>query len=115
MDLYISLLGRLPMYLLLVLSATGVVAGDYFAKKWSIDQKTSYLLLAFFGYFSSSFFYLPTLLKEGLIITAVIWVLLSTIGFLFIGIVIFKESLNLFQILGVGLGVVAIILLAIEK
>ena len=115
MDLYPGLLARLPIYLLLTFSAASVVLGDYFAKKWSIDQKTLYLALTFLGYIGGSFFYIPSLLKEGLVVTSIIWVVLSTVGFLFVGIVIFKESLTPLQILGVGFGMVSIFLLATAK
>lgn len=115
MSIYPEFLLKLPIYALLALSAGGVVVGDYFVKKWSIDQKNIFLLLTFIGYFTSSFFYIPTLLKEGLVITSVLWVLFSTIGFLFIGIIVFKETLNPTQITGVVLGVIAILLLAVTS
>jgi len=59
----------------------------------------------------SAFFYIPSLLKEGLIVTSIFWDLLSVIGFLIIGLVIFKESLNPWQAVGAALGVIAIVVL----
>jgi len=105
-------LSKLPLYLLLILSALGVVAGDYFAKSWSINQKGIFLLLAFLGYVTASFFYIPSLLKESLVVTSVIWSVLSILGFLFVGLVLFHETLSLTQGVGVAFGVLALILLA---
>jgi len=113
MKLFIEILPKLPIYLLLIFSSCGVIAGDYFAKLWSINTKTSFLFLAFLGYIISSFFYIPTLLKEGLIVTSIIWSLISIIGFLFIGFVVFKETLNTMQIIGVCVGLVALVILTI--
>ncbi|MBI5421873.1 hypothetical protein HZA44_01960, partial [Candidatus Peregrinibacteria bacterium] len=58
-------------------------------------------------------FYVPTLLREGLVITSIIWSLISLIGFMFAGLVIFKESLNLHQGIGVVFGLVSLVILAI--
>ena len=112
MQIYISLLSKLPVFVLILLASTSVIAGDYFAKTWSIDQRPVWGMLALLGYFGSGFFYLPTLLREGLVITSVLWSLVSIIGFLIIGLVIFKESLDTLQMVGVGFGVVALIILA---
>ena len=107
------LLAKLPVIVLLLLSATSVVVGDYFAKSWSTNQKGIFLVIALTGYFFSGIFYIPSLLKQGLVITSIIWSLLSILGFLFIGLVLFQETLSATQMVGVGFGVVALILLAI--
>jgi len=103
------------MYLLIALSACGVVLGDYSAKTWSIDREPLWLIFAFLGYFFSAFFYIPSLLKEGLVVTSLLWDLLSIIGFLFIGIVIFKENLTALQVVGAVLGTVALIILSVGE
>jgi len=113
---YLSLLGRVPVVGLILVSSVSVIVGDYAAKAWSLShsQREWYLFLAFAGYFFSGFFYIPTLLRDGLIVTSVLWVLLSTIGFLVIGIVIFKETLSLTQTIGVILGVISVLVLTIS-
>lgn len=115
MDFYLSLASKLPVYVLIMISATGVIVGDYFAKKWSIDQKTVYFVVTLITYWSGTFFFMPTLLREGLVITSVLWVLFTMIGTLFIGLIIFKETLVPLQIAGVVLGVIAILLLAFSQ
>jgi multidrug transporter EmrE-like cation transporter len=115
MNLFTKVLPSLPLYLLLVLSSVGVITGDYFAKLWSTNTKTIFLILAFAGYLTSSFFYIPTLLKEGLIVTSIVWSLISIIGFLAIGFLIFKESLNTWQIVGICFGMISLLILTIAE
>ena len=95
MQFYIELMGKIPVLALLLISGTGVIVGDVFAKYWSLNQRWPLLVAAFIGYFTASFFYIPTLLREGLVITSVIWSLIGFIGFLFVGLVLFKESINI--------------------
>lgn len=110
---YISLLGSVPVLVLIILASASVIMGDYTAKAWSVSHKPLLLVLAFLGYFLSGFFYIPTLLREGLIVTSVLWAVISTIGFLVIGFVIFKEQLSLMQIIAVIIGIISILLLSV--
>ena len=114
-NIYLSILGRLPVVVLILLAASAVIIGDYAAKAWSIHQKESFLFLAFVGYFFSGFFYIPTLMRENLIITSILWTLMSTIGFLIIGFIIFKEVLSVSQIIAVLVGLISIIFLTFFK
>jgi multidrug transporter EmrE-like cation transporter len=109
----IALLGKLPVFSLLLLSALGVISGDYFAKYWSVEQRGWMYALAIVGYALSAVFYIPTLLREGLVVTSVVWVVLSTIGFLVVGILIFHETLTPLQWVGVGLGIASLLILTI--
>jgi len=112
MQLYIQLSQKIPLLVLLLLSGMGVVMGDVFAKYWSLHPRMTLFLAAVFGYFCSSFFYIPTLLRESLVVTSIIWSLFSIIGFLFVGLVLFKEHLTLGQGVGVAFGVVSLVILA---
>lgn len=113
MNLYLSFTSKLPILVLLLLSAASVVAGDYFAKRWSLDRGSMLYLLAVLGYFGSSFFYLPTLLRGGLVVTSIIWSVLSIAGFLLIGFFVFHEKVNALQIAGIVLGIVSVVLLSL--
>lgn len=115
MSVITELMQKIPLALALLLSAVGTVGGDYLAKSWSLNLKTNYFILALVFYFAAGLFYAPTLLKEKLVITSVIWSVLSIIGFLFVGLVIFRETLTSIQILGVVLGVLSLIILAIAQ
>ena len=115
MNFIIALLSKFPVPLLLIMSAASVVAGDFFAKYWSLHTRSIFFVLAVIGYLGSSFFYIPTLLKEGLVVTSVIWSVLSIVGFLLVGLIVFKETLNPLQSVGVGLGVLSLIILSLAK
>ena len=108
-----QVLGKLPIWLLLSVSALGIITGDYFAKFWSINQRTIFVVLAICGYAVSSFFYIPTLLKQGLVITSLIWSLLAIIGFMFVGLYLFHETLTPMQWVGVGVGIISLIILSV--
>jgi multidrug transporter EmrE-like cation transporter len=103
---------KIPVIILLIISATGVILGDFFAKYWSLHQRTIFYVIAIAGYLISSIFYIPTLLRQGLVVTSVIWSLLSIVGFLVIGLIIFKEPMTPLQMVGAGLGVLALVVLA---
>jgi|GEM_PF-850164 len=112
MDAYLSLMSKVPVGALLMLSAASVISGDYFAKLWSVNRSGTLLALALVAYACSGIFYTPTLIKNGLVVTSLIWSLVSTIGFLVIGFAIFKENLTFAQSVGVAFGVVSLLILA---
>ena len=98
---------------LILLAATSVVSGDYFAKLWSTSLNDTHMILAFIGYFFSAFFFIPTLLREGLVTTSILWSVLSIIGFVIVGLLIFNETLSTIQIIGVVLGIISLLVLSI--
>jgi multidrug transporter EmrE-like cation transporter len=105
----------IPVLVLLFLSATSVIMGDYFAKSWSQNQSNLFLILSLLGYFLSGVFYIPTLLRDNLITTSIIWSLLGIIGFLFIGFIIFKETLSSLQLVGLFFGIISLLLLSLNS
>lgn len=115
METFLAITSQFPVWLLISLSASGVILGDLSGKYWSTNQQPVFFLLAVLGYALSTFFYLPVLLREGLVITSLLWSLLSIVGFVFIGLVIFKETLTPLQIFGVVLGVIALVILSISE
>ncbi len=102
---------KFPVWVLLCLAAISVVTGDILAKYWSTNVKPVFYFAALIAYGFSGFFYVPTLLREGLVVTSIVWSILSIIGFLIVGIVIFKETLTPIQVVGVILGIAALIIL----
>ena len=112
MNFYIELFQKIPVSVLLLLSAASVISGDYFAKFWSTNRKPLFLAIALVSYLFSGVFYIPTLLRQGLVTTSVIWSILGIVGFVFIGLVIFKETLTGTQILGVVVGSIALVILS---
>jgi multidrug transporter EmrE-like cation transporter len=114
MKTFIEFFNKIPVGVLLALSASSVIAGDYFSKYWSIHQRPLFYVLAMLGYLFSGIFYIPTLLREGLIITAIIWAIASTAGFIILGVFVFQESLSSVQIVGIILGTASLILLSLR-
>lgn len=113
MNLIETIWQRVPVGVWLTASAIAVVAGDYAAKRWSLDRGGLLFWSAVVCYGLASQFYLPTLLRHGLITTSIVWVILSTAGFLILGTIVFHEHLRHHQWLGVIFGVVSILLLSI--
>jgi|SRR3989344_3119807 len=112
---WINISHKLPVIVLIIISASSVVMGDYFAKSWSMSQRTWLFIFAILAYMGSSIFYIPTLLREGLIITSLLWTVISTLGFILIGLVLFKEHLTFGQWIGVAFGITALVILSITR
>ena len=110
----IDFLSKLPFWFLVGASGIASTAGDYLAKYWSVHQKPAFFYSAILVYGLAGLFYAPVLLKHGLVITAVLWGLVSTVGFLIIGLVIFHETLTTLQTVGVLLGIISLLILAID-
>ncbi len=110
-----NIFNNIPVIVLLIISAIFVMIGDYFAKMWSIDRKYYYYILTLLFYYSGPIFYIPTLLRETLVITSLFWILFTTMGFLFVGIIMFKESFTINQMIGIVFGIISIIFLTVFK
>ncbi len=104
---------KIPLSLLFCISALFVGTGDYLAKKWSLAPSWGLLTSALGCYLVSSFFYLQTLLRKGLVISSLIWSIASIIAFLFVGLVVFRETLSTVQLLGVVAGIISVLLLSL--
>ena len=112
MNFLVTALQKLPVVVLLVLSALSVTTGDFFAKYWSLHTKNVFYVFAIAGYIGSAIFYIPSLLKKGLVVTSILWSVLSIIGFLAVGLLIFKETLSLRETMGVIFGIISLIILS---
>ena len=113
MDTLVSFSQKIPLILLFTVSALFVGVGDYLAKKWSLVPGWNFCAGALVCYFISSFFYLLTLTRKGLVVSCVIWSISSIVAFLFVGLVIFHETLSGMQLIGVILGTISLILLSL--
>lgn len=113
MQLFIAFTSKIPVLALLIISAAFTVFGDIFAKYWSFQTRPLFFLLSVFFYSASTIPFIPTLLREGLVITSMIWFLISILGFIVVGIVMFKETLSIYQAVGAILSAIALLLLLI--
>lgn len=110
---YLKIASYIPVVVLILMGSLAVVAGDYFAKTWSLSRSGIWFALAVVAYGGSVFFYVPTLLREGLVLTSMLWNIFTGIGFLLIGLLVFRESLTVMQWIGVGLGFASLVLLRV--
>jgi multidrug transporter EmrE-like cation transporter len=90
MNFIAMLLNRLPSIALILIAASCTISGDYFAKSWSVTHRQTFYLLALLGYMLSGFFYIPVLQKQGLVISSLLWSIVTIVGFLIIGFVFFQ-------------------------
>jgi multidrug transporter EmrE-like cation transporter len=86
----------------------------YFMKKQYVDNNKIYLYIFFALYACIPFLLLQTLKYEGIGVTNMLWNIASTAIVLLIGYFIFKESINHYQYLGIGFGILAIVLLSLS-
>lgn len=101
--------------MLIIISAISTVLGDYFGKLWSTNLKPEFFWLNVIFYTLSSLFFLPALLKASLTMTSIVWSLISILGFLVIGLIIFKETLTFTQIIAVIFGVISLVLFSFSE
>jgi len=113
MNTIVSLLSKFPVWALICFAATAVIIGDIAAKSWSVSRSEMWYWTALVAYACSGLFYVPTLLREGLVVSSLMWTIGSVVGFLFVGLVLFQETLSIMQCLGVVLGIVALIVLSL--
>lgn len=113
MNTLVSWSQKVPLLLLFTFSAVSVGAGDFLAKKWSLEPGWVTFAGALTCYLCSSFFYLQTLARKGLVVSSIIWSITSIIAFLFVGLVIFHESLTSLQVAGVILGAISLLILSV--
>lgn len=103
----------IPTWALLVLVAGCIVIGDTIIKYWTGNQKDWMVVVVLVFYTISGLLYFPTLLNENLTTATVIWSVLSLIGSVLVGLLIFRETVSLVQGVGIMLGILSVILIKI--
>lgn len=107
---------KLPLWPLIILSSGFTILADILAKYWSINpEKTIWFAIASLIYCAGALVYMPTLLKESLIVTSVLWTLLSTGGFILAGLLIFGEKLSSLQLMGLIFGVISLVFFVVAE
>jgi multidrug transporter EmrE-like cation transporter len=102
------------LYFLLLLVAFELVA-DILAKQFSLNGKLIFAVLAMLGFVAANLAWLVSLrtgaeLSKG----AVLFSVLSGIGAVLIGVLIYHEKANPYQLIGLALGIIAIAFLSVE-
>ena len=110
-----QILGHTPVIILLIISAVLTVLADIVAKYWSISRSSTLFIAALIIYAVSTVFFIPTLVRETLIVSATLGTVLATVGFVLASLFIFKESISSIQWVGVVFGIVSVILLSVHS
>jgi multidrug transporter EmrE-like cation transporter len=102
-----------PTWVLLLLVAGCIVVGDTIIKYWTGNQKDWMVVIVFIFYTLSGLLYFPTLLNENLTTATVIWSILSLVGSVLVGLLVFRETVSTIQGIGIMLGILSVILIKI--
>jgi multidrug transporter EmrE-like cation transporter len=102
------------LYFLLLLVAFELVA-DILSKQFALSGKFAFAILAILGFIAANVAWLVSLrtgaeLSKG----AVLFSVLSGIGAVLLGIFVYHEKANPYQLIGLALGIAAIAFLSIE-
>jgi multidrug transporter EmrE-like cation transporter len=102
------------LWFILVLVAFELVA-DIFAKQFGLTGKVLFGVLSILGYVLANIAWLFSLrngaqLGKG----SILFSALSSVGAVLLGVFVYHEKVNSYQLIGVVLGIAAIILLSIE-
>lgn len=87
--------------------------GEYFSKLWANDPGFTYALLATLAYALSGLFWFPILLHKNHISTmGTLWLLMATAATIIIGVFVFQEQLTFWDSVGIGLAILALVVLS---
>jgi multidrug transporter EmrE-like cation transporter len=99
----------------LLLSAGCFGVGEYWSKVWSLSPTMPRAAMLVVCYMLGSLAWLPAIYRgQSLSVIGSIWNLICMAITLVVGLVMFKETLNPTQMVGLGFGVIAIILLNVR-
>jgi len=107
-----KLLNMLPTAAWLIVSALFFAIGEYFSKRFATEPNWKMLVLVCSTYLMGTLTWLPAIVQTNkLATTGTGWLLLSILATLGIGLGVFHEKVNTVQMVGIGLAIVALILL----
>lgn len=99
----------------LILSGLCFAAGEYFSKDWANTKSSLSMLFAFASYMIGTAVWFPAIdSKNHLAIVGTIWSVLSFLGSIAIGTLVFGEKLSTVGWVGVAMALGSIILLSGE-
>jgi len=110
-----NILLSIPAIVWLLISATFFALGEYLSKIWGNGPSIHLAFLVVIAYALGSLSWLPALLhKNQLAIMGTLWLLLAILVTITLGIFVFHEKINTFQVIGVILAIIAMVLLNIS-
>lgn len=87
------------------------IIGDVYFKKYSIDNKYSFLIIGLMIYFIGSVFWAVSLKYEMMSKAIVVFAVLNILVVALIGMVFFKEELTLMNKIGIFVGLISVVLI----
>ncbi len=109
MERFLTVTAKIPLLLLISMSAITAVAGEYTAKRWSLHPSPGQFAFAVVLYACAGALFLPCLLREQLIVVGLLYDILNNSSFLLLGFLVFHERLSPLQIIGACFGVVSLL------
>jgi len=107
-----TLLRSIPAFAWLILSALFFAWGEYLSKKWALSPGWTGALAVLGADSIGTFLWLPAILnKNQLSIVGMAWLLIGAIASVGIGLIVFRETLDRTQWIGMGFALVALVLL----
>jgi multidrug transporter EmrE-like cation transporter len=100
-------------FVFVILAVALEVIGDILFKKWAIEKRDLLLAVGLVLYFIGTFFWAFSLRYEYLAKAISVFTILNLIIVVLVGVLMFKEDLSLINKIGIGLGILAIILVEI--
>jgi len=98
----------------LIVSVMFFAIGEYFSKSWALQPTIEKAIVLVIMYVLGTVAWLPAIYRGQIIsIVGTIWSVMSLLTTLFVGIVIFHETLTLNQLIGMIMAFLSIILLSI--
>jgi len=111
-----NILISIPAIVWLLISALFFAAGEFLSKIWGQNPSIRLTILVVLVYSLGAITWLPALLhKNQLSVMGMLWLLLGVIATVLIGVFIFHEHLNNYQIIGIVLAILAMILINIQN
>ena len=98
----------------LLLSGVFFAIGEFLSKKFAVSPKLSLFIVLIMTSALGMITWLPAIMqKNQLSVVGVMWSVLSLVITILIGILVFNEKLTQINLLGMFLGIIAVILLSI--
>lgn len=115
MERLITLAAKVPILLLLTMAAAVAIAGEYTAKRWSMQPNVGPFVLAICLYGMTGMLFMLCLPREKLIVAGLLYDILTNSSFLLLGFLVFHERLSRLQMLGAGFGILSLIIFVIAE
>ncbi len=109
------LVAKIPILILILTSALAATAGEYTAKRWSMQPAGWQFVLAIVLYASAGTLFMLCLPREKLIVVGILYDILTNSSFLLMGFLIFHERLSRLQSVGAFFGVVSLVIFVIAE